>query len=147
MEWTEEDVVLVPLQWLKPHEEIKERNRDKLLEMTQRWGGYTKPLIVDQATGAILDGHHRYSVALLLGLKRVPALCVDYLHDERIQVDVWPECGRDSLNKEEVIEMSLSSSLFPPKTSRHSIANDTPPIFFSLDALSVYPSFTGPDVL
>jgi len=145
MEWTEEDVTLVPLQWLKPHEEIKVKNRDKLLEMTKKWGGYTKPLIVDVATGAILDGHHRHSVGVLLGLKRLPALCVNYLEDESIHVDVWPHCGRQSLTKGEVVEMSLSGGLFPPKTSRHSIANDTPPIFYSLETLKVFPSFTGPD--
>ena len=32
--WDETDVRLVPYEWLKPHEEIKPRNRDKLLEMT-----------------------------------------------------------------------------------------------------------------
>ena len=145
MEWTEDDVTLVPLEWLKPHEEIKERNRDKLLEMTNRWGGYTKPLIVDRETGAILDGHHRHSIAGLLALKRVPAICVDYLQDERIHVDVWPNCGQSSLSKEDVIAMSLSMNLFPPKTSRHTIAEDTPPIFFPLETLRQLPSFTGPD--
>ena len=55
MSWGDDDVELVPLEWLKAHEEIKPRNRDKLLEMTKRWGGYTKPLIVDKHTGAILE--------------------------------------------------------------------------------------------
>ncbi len=147
MEWTEDDVHLVPLSWLKAHEEIKEKNRDKLLEMTQRWGGYTKPLIVDRATGAILDGHHRHSVAIMLGLKRVPALCVDYLTDEGIEVDVWPSCGLDGLTKADVIAMALSSDVYPPKTSRHTIADETPPIFVSLERLSALPPFTGPDEL
>ena len=31
---------------------------EKLLEMTLRWDGFTKPLIADKATGTILDGHH-----------------------------------------------------------------------------------------
>ena len=144
MEWSEEDVQLVPLSWLKPHEEVKARNRDKLLEMTQRWGGYTKPLIVDSRTGAILDGHHRHSIAVQLGLNRVPALCVDYLGDEEISVDVWPASGRSSLSKEEVIEMSLSDEVFPPKTSRHILAEDTPPIFIPLDVL-LEPLNHGPD--
>ena len=55
MEWSEDDVELVPLSWLKPHEAVKPRNQKKLLDMTRRWGGYTKPLIVDSNTGAILD--------------------------------------------------------------------------------------------
>lgn len=145
MDWTEEDIVLVPLEWLKPHEEVKERNRDKLLEMTKRWGGYTKPLIVDKHTGAILDGHHRHSVGQLLGLKRVPAICIDYLRDDDVQVDVWPGCGLDTISKQEVIDMSLSEGVFPPKTSRHTIADHTPPIFIPLERLLVLPSLNGPD--
>ena len=82
----------------------------------------------------------------LLGLKRVPAICVNYLSDERIHVDVWPNCGRTSLTKHDVIEKSLSDTLFPPKTSKHTIAEDTPPIFVPLERLRELPSFTGPDV-
>ena len=59
MSWSEEDVELVPLRWLKVHEEVKVRNRDKLLEMTKRWGGYTKPLIVDRSTGASKQARQR----------------------------------------------------------------------------------------
>ncbi len=44
-----------------------------------------------------------------------------------------------------MIEMSLSSEVFPPKTSRHRIADETPPIFFPLETLREYPPFTGPD--
>ena len=135
MQWVEEDVVLVPVEWLKPHEEIKPKNRDKLLEMTKRWGGFTKPLIVDEQTGAILDGHHRHSVALILGLKCAPAICIEYLTNDLVTVDVWPGCGRTQLTKEEVIQMSLSDDVFPPKTSRHTLADNTPPIFFPLEVL------------
>ena len=134
--WDAEDVQLVPVEWLKPHEEIKPRNRDKLLEMTKRWGGYTKPLIVDRVTGAILDGHHRYSIALELNLAQLPVIAVDYLLDETIEVDVWPSAGVDSLTKEEVIAMSLSGEVFPPKTSRHRIADHLPPIHVPLEVLS-----------
>ena len=145
MSWSEEDVELVPLRWLKVHEEVKVRNRDKLLEMTKRWGGYTKPRIVDKNTGAILDGHHRHSIAIMLKLKRVPAICVDYIDDSSITLDVWPGCGLESLTKQDVIEMALSDSVYPPKTSRHAMADDTPPIFVPLEVLMVHPSLSEPD--
>ena len=134
--WEEEDVQLVPVEWLKPHEEIKPRNRDKLLDMTKRWGGYTKPLIVDKKTGAILDGHHRYSIAGELKLARIPVIAVDYLNDDSIEVDVWPAANIDSLTKKEVIEMSLSANVFPPKTSRHRVADYLPPIHVPLEVLA-----------
>ena len=120
---------------MKPHEEIKQRNRDKLLEMTKRWKGYTKPLLVDSVTGSILDGHHRHSIAVILGLKRVPAIVIDYLNDDEITVSVWPGSDLESLSKNQVIEMSLSENLYPPKTSKHTIANDMPPIFVLLEEL------------
>jgi hypothetical protein len=133
--WDDEEVHLVPYEWLKQHEEIKPRNRDKLLEMTKRWGGFTKPLIVDKRTGAILDGHHRYSIAGELNLARVPAICVDYLADERIEVDVWPASELKSITKQEVIDMRLSGNVYPPKTSRHTIADHLPPIHVPLEIL------------
>ncbi|MBT3451805.1 MAG: hypothetical protein HN444_00430 [Euryarchaeota archaeon] len=104
--------------------------------MTKRWGGYTKPLIVDKMTGAILDGHHRYSIAGELKLARIPVIAVDYLNDDTIEVDVWPAAKIDSLTKEEVIAMSLSGDVFPPKTSRHRIADHLPPIHVPLEVLA-----------
>jgi len=136
MSWEAEDVSLVPLEWLKPHEEIKLKNRNKLLEMTKKWGGFTKPLLVDSVTGSILDGHHRHSVAISLNLMRVPVILIDYLSDDEIAVDVWPGCGLESITKQEVIEMSLSDELYPPKTSKHTISNHMPPIHVLLEELS-----------
>lgn len=136
MSWEAEDVSLVPLEWLKPHEEIKTKNRDKLLEMTKKWGGFTKPMLVDSQTGAILDGHHRHSVAICLGLKRAPVILIDYLSDDEITVDVWPGCGLERITKQEVIDKSLSADLYPPKTSKHTISNHMPPIHVLLEVLA-----------
>ena len=135
MSWEADDVSLVSLDWLKPHEEIKVKNRDKLLDMTKRWGGFTKPMLVDSETGAILDGHHRHSVAVSLNLKRVPVILIDYLRDKQIEVDVWPGCGLDAITKQQVIDMSLSGNLYPPKTSKHTISNHMPPIHVLLEEL------------
>uniref|UniRef100_A0AAV1T7R0 ParB-like N-terminal domain-containing protein n=1 Tax=Peronospora matthiolae TaxID=2874970 RepID=A0AAV1T7R0_9STRA len=127
---------LASLQWLKPHEHVVSWERvDGLRRATVSWNAYLEPLLVDRATGAILDGHHRYNVGIQLELQCVPVVLVDYLEDETITVDVWPECGRDSLTKQEVIDVSLSDDLFPPKTSRHSFSDDLPPISVPLERL------------
>ena len=133
--WSDDYVTLVPLEWLKPHEEIKEKARDKLLQMTEKWGGFTKPLIVDKNTGSLLDGHHRFSVAKIMNLTSVPAICVDYLLDENIIVETWPNSNLHSISKNDVLEMCLSSSLYPAKTSRHIFSYDVPPIFIPLEDL------------
>ena len=134
--WEESDVQLVLVEWLKPHEEIKEKARDKLLDMTNRWGGYTKPLLVDKNTGAILDGHHRYSVAKLLNLTKVPALCVDYLNDGSINLEVWQSSEIKQITKQMVIDKSLSDEVFPPKTSKHILSDELPPVFYKLSDLT-----------
>jgi len=134
--WTEEDVQLVPVDWLRAHEEIKIKPRDKLLDMTQRWGGFTKPILVDTLTGSLLDGHHRLSVAQELGLKLIPAICIDYLHSEIITLELWPNANIESVNKTDVIEMCLSNNLYPPKTTKHVVIYDLPPIMVTLEELS-----------
>ena len=133
--WTEDDVVMVEVNWLKPHEQIKSKARDKLLDMTKRWGGFTKPVLVDSVTGSLLDGHHRLSVAQELGLSKIPAICLDYLSSADITLELWPNTGFDSITKSMVIQMCESGDLFPPKTTKHTTIFDLPPILVSLDDL------------
>ena len=131
------DVELVPIVWLKPHEEGKPRNVDTLHEITLRWSAYTKPLLVDRETGTILDGHHRYHVGIRIGLSRLPVIKVDYLSDDGIELDIWPASELEFLTKQQVIAMALSESVFPPKTSRHRFSDHMPPIAVPLDLLRI----------
>jgi len=133
--WTEDDVTIVEVSWLKPHEEIKIKARDKLLDMTKRWGGFTKPVLVDSETGSLLDGHHRLSVAKELGLSKIPAICLDYLSSDDILLELWPNSSFDEITKQMVIQMCQSDGLFPPKTTKHTTFFDLPPILVSLDEL------------
>lgn len=135
------EVQLVDIAWLKPHEQIVSMERvDGLRKATISWDAYTEPLLVDINSGAILDGHHRYTVGLQLHLKQVPAVLVDYLGDDTITVDVWPGCGRDTITKREVIAMALSPNVFPPKTSRHRFTESLPPVSIPLSILRQPPS-------
>jgi len=128
-------VELVPLEVLRPHEQILPKKVDQLEKMTHRWNAYTKPLLIDRATGTILDGHHRYEVAQRLELLCVPCVLIDYLEDSLIELDIWPNCGRDEVTKNEVIQAALSGNLFTPKTSRHRLSDHLPPIAVSLSRL------------
>lgn len=125
----------MPLELLRPHEEIIPSKVSQLEKMTIRWNAYVLPLVVDKITGTILDGHHRYNVAKNLDLKCLPCVLVDYLSDDSIELDVWPKSGRTSLSKEEVIQAGLSGVLFSPKTSRHRLPDHLPPISMPLSRL------------
>ena len=128
-------VELVPVETLLPHEKVEEHRVDNLEKMTLRWRASTKPLLVDRKTGTILDGHHRTKVAVRMELQCLPCVLVDYLEDDGISVSVWPNSGRESIQKEEVIEAALSGNLFEPKTSRHMLSDHLPPISVPLARL------------
>ena len=130
------EVELVPIEWLKAHEEIRPKKVLELAKVTKQWGCYTKPLLVDMQTGTILDGHHRHQVGFILNLLRLPVILFDYLEDNSITVDAWPNCGLESLSKQEVIDMAASDGLYPPKTSRHTTEWNAPPIHVSLETLA-----------
>ena len=115
-----EGVVLVETVSLRDHEEVIPNNLEtrtsKLLSK-----GFYKPIIVDRESMVILDGHHKWTAAKSLGLARVPVIMVDYLVDEGVLGDVWPDCGKESITKTEGLEMGVSGDVFPPKTSRHTL--------------------------
>ncbi len=125
---------LEPLNSLLPHEEVIPSNLDsRLNKLVSR--GFYKPILVDSVTKVILDGHHKWKAAKLLGLSRVPAISIDYLNSSEISVDVWPDCGISSIKKRDVVDMGLSDSLYPPKTSRHSMTFKIPKLSIPLEFL------------
>ena len=125
----------MPVEVLKPHEQVIQKKVDQLERMTIRWDAYTKPLLVDGATGTILDGHHRFEIARRLDLQCLPCVVVDYLDDDSITLLLWPNSDREGISKDDVIQAGLSGDLMPPKTSRHLLSDDLPPISVPLSRL------------
>ena len=70
-------------------------------------------------------------------LARIPVVCIDYLEDDSVELELWPASDLESITKQEVIDMALSSNLYPPKTTRHRISDHLPPIHVSLERLSL----------
>ena len=98
MEGQLEEVVLVEAVSLRGHEEVIPDNLETRTSKLLRKGFY-KPIIVDRESMVILDGHHKWTAAKSLGLARVPVIMVDYLVDEGVLVDVWPDCGKESITQ------------------------------------------------
>lgn len=128
---------LIPIEILKPHEQVIQKKVTQLEKMTMRWNAYTKPLLVDGATGTILDGHHRFEIAKRLGLQCLPCVVVDYLEDDSIALMLWPNSDREVITKQDVIDAGMSGDLMSPKTSRHLLSDDLPPISVPLSRLMV----------
>ena len=134
MEGQLDGVVLVEAVSLRGHEEVIPDNLETRTSKLLRKGFY-KAIIVDRESMVILDGHHKWTAAKSLGLARVPVIMVDYLVDEGVLVDVWPDCGKESITKAEVLEMGVSGDVFPPKTSRHTLPFKIPSIRIPLSEL------------
>jgi len=128
-------VQLIPVEVLKPHEQVIQKKVIQLEKMTMRWNAYTKPLLVDGGTGTILDGHHRFEIAKRLGLQCLPCVVVDYLEDDSIALMLWPNSDREVITKQDVIDAGMSGDLMSPKTSRHLLSDDLPPISVPLSRL------------
>ncbi len=69
---------LIRLSDLLPHELIEVRRLKKVRNSIKSLGKVLKPVIIDEATGVIIDGHHRVVALKSLGLKYVPALLIRY---------------------------------------------------------------------
>ena len=126
---------LVDIAWLRPHEEIQPERVEALREKLQSQGFIHKPILVDRASGTILDGHHRYTASLELGLTRMPALLFDYLEDDSIVVDLWPSATIESISKQDIVDLASRGERLTPKTSRHTLPADVPRIAVPLSDL------------
>ncbi len=79
-------------------------------------GVWRVPVILDSSSLAIMDGHHRYNVAVKLGVRKVPAIMLSY-DDPKVKVESW----RDDvvINKEIVQDYLKRKKKFPHKTTKH----------------------------
>jgi L-serine kinase (ADP) len=127
---------LMPLSELKAHERVVAKKVRALAARLQRSGVFQDPIWVARGSGVILNGHHRAAALRRLGAERVPAWVLDYDAD-LVRLDRWND--GPPIAKDEVIRRGRSGALFPPRTTRHSLAVDLPARPTSLDELGVAP--------
>jgi L-serine kinase (ADP) len=98
------------------HEQVKQTLVRALIGQILAENMLHFPIIVDQKTGIILDGHHRFHALKQLGATLVPALAVDY---QSPRVHVFPRRKHIPVTKQSVLAMSQNGGIYPPKTTRH----------------------------
>lgn len=126
-------VELVPIDRLRPHEAVVESRVAELINDILGRGALIRPILVDEETMTILDGHHRVEALKRIGKRRIPAVLVNYLDDLLIEVTSW----RDGvhISKLEVLRRALRGELYPPKTTRHIVKFPVPDVNVALDLL------------
>jgi hypothetical protein len=101
---------------LRPHETTDAELLQKLIADVRRGVLVQDPVIADQKTFVILDGHHRHAACKVLGIEYIPCILVDY---ESPGIRVETRRPDVCVSKQEVIRRGLSGDLYPPKTTRH----------------------------
>jgi ParB-like chromosome segregation protein Spo0J len=102
---------------LLPHEDVDPARVTHLADEIRAAGAFYPPVLVDDVTRVILDGHHRWRASAALGLSVLPCYCVDYLNDPVIRVmSRRPEIA---VTKAGVVATALAGRVYPEKTTRH----------------------------
>jgi len=109
-------VRLVDISELKGHERTDECRLKALKDEIESDGILKKPIVVDERTRVILDGHHRVEALRLLGCSRIPVCFVNYASEK---IGVKGTNKNLEVTKPKVLEAALKGEPFPPKSTWH----------------------------
>ncbi|MCZ4354149.1 ParB N-terminal domain-containing protein [Roseovarius aestuarii] len=123
---------LVRREKVRPTEQINEGRMKSLASKIQREGLWTKPILVEASKMAIMDGHHRFHAASLLGLSKLPCLILTY-DDPNLRVVGW--AGGAPYDHVRILEAAVSGEMLAFKTTKHSFSGDVAFSNLPLEAL------------
>lgn len=119
------DLTLLRPEQLFPTEEFIEARVQGVSREIQALGCWRYPLLVEQDTHVIMDGHHRREFALRCALSWVPCLLLDYS-----SVALASRRPEFSLSPADVIARGLRRHPYPAKTTHHQLLT---PVEFRCD--------------
>jgi len=109
-------ICLADISSLKAHEQTDSIRLKALKDEIYFDGIIKKPIVVDEKTNVIIDGHHRVEALKLLGCMRIPVCYVDYMCDK---IDLKSTVKDAKITKDRVIEAALNNNPFNPKSTWH----------------------------
>lgn len=112
------ELKLMRIEELKEHEQYDPVHLEELFAEIVRDGVLKRPILVDERTKTIIDGHHRYNCMKRLGKRYIPAYLIDY-RSEDLVVEPWD--NRPPVTKEDVLRAALTGQKLPPKSSKHMV--------------------------
>jgi len=109
-------ICLVDISSLKAHERTDSFRLKALKDEIWSDGFLKRPIVVDEKTNVIIDGHHRVEALRLLGCVKIPVCYVDYMCDK---IGLKAMVKNIEITKDKVIEAALNNNLFDPKSTCH----------------------------
>jgi nicotinamide mononucleotide adenylyltransferase len=114
---------IVDTAWLKPIEKVFPSHLLVLENAINLERCVRTPLIVDNETGAVLDGSHRYAFLLKNGYQKAPVLLVDYSNESIFVGNQLSHRFKFSdskiLHKDNIRARAIQSELLEPRSTRH----------------------------
>lgn len=124
------DITYIDTYTLIPIENHDTNRVKKLKEIILKENIWKVPIIIEKNNNLILDGHHRFEVAKLLNLKKIPAIQINY--DE---IKVWSLRKNININQNNVINNAKNKKIYPYKTVKHKFPFTIPNIEIELGEL------------
>lgn len=109
-------VSIVEIGRLRGHERTDEARLEALKAEIESDGMLMRPIVVDEETNVVLDGHHRLEALKLLGCSKIPVCYVSYASD---RIGVMSMVKRLEITKPKVVQAAMRGEPFPPKTTWH----------------------------
>ncbi len=125
-------VELLPLEQLRPHEEFCLKNYEYWLTQVKEQQHWTNPILVDSEHNIIMDGHHRYQIALHLKLKYIPCILISY-GNQFLKVSNYTDGNQ--MDSKQIIDTVCCGRLMSKKSTRHCLAYQLPQVKIPLEIL------------
>ncbi len=106
-------ISLVDLIETEEHDVVESTRLAKKILLEKFW---TVPIVIEINTNAIMDGHHRYNAAKIIGLSRIPCIRKDYNSNE-VTLLSWKQGIKVTVK--DVFKKIQKKNKFPIKTTRH----------------------------
>ena len=124
MEKSNQKIVLVPIDKLKPHEKGSPLYLELLRQEILMDGALKYPIIVDEKSHVILDGMHRWLALKSLGYTLIPVMLVNAFQNPKIRVGRrrihrYITDSDEEISIERVISAGLNECLMKPRSTRH----------------------------
>lgn len=125
-------VELLSLDQLKPHEKFCAKNFEYWLAQIEEQQCWTNPILVDREHNIIMDGHHRYQIALQLKLKYIPCILISY-DNQFLALSSYSDGTQ--INCKQIISAACCGRLMEKKSTRHCLAYSLPQVNIPLAIL------------
>ena len=100
---------------LLPHEEYNLIHAMEIANSIEKIG-LQHPIVVDDITNIIIDGHHRVMAYKILGLDEIPVIPINMTHPNIVLE--WRREEFSKNTKEDVFVRALDGMTYPQKTTR-----------------------------